>query len=160
MSKKKFTVAQMQKLCGFLNFLGRCVVPGRAFTRRLYTYTGGKNLKPHHHVRLNAEIRADLSLWWTFLSHQSVFCRPFLDFSSRLQATEIRFFTDTSGAIGFGGICQQSWIHGLWNPHFLCTCKPNIEYLELYAELAASLCWLHRFANKRIILFCDNQAVV
>ena len=33
---KKMTVKHMQKICGFLNFLGRCIVPGRAFTRRLY----------------------------------------------------------------------------------------------------------------------------
>ena len=32
---KKVTLNQLQKVCGFLNFLGRCVIPGRAFTRRL-----------------------------------------------------------------------------------------------------------------------------
>ena len=30
---KKVTIKELQKLCGFLNFLGRAVVPGRAFTR-------------------------------------------------------------------------------------------------------------------------------
>ena len=29
----KITLNQLQKICGFLNFLGRCIVPGRAFTR-------------------------------------------------------------------------------------------------------------------------------
>ena len=33
---KKMTLKQLQRICGFLNFLCRCVVPGRAFTRRLY----------------------------------------------------------------------------------------------------------------------------
>ena len=33
-SKHKITIHQLQKICGFLNFLGRAVVPGRAFTRR------------------------------------------------------------------------------------------------------------------------------
>ena len=33
LSKKKVTILQIQKICGFLNFLGRCIVPGRAFTR-------------------------------------------------------------------------------------------------------------------------------
>ena len=46
---KKVTLKQLQKLCGFLNFLCRCVVPGHAFTRRLFAYTAG-NLKPHHHI--------------------------------------------------------------------------------------------------------------
>ena len=29
---RKLTVKQLQKICGFLNFLGRAIVPGRAFT--------------------------------------------------------------------------------------------------------------------------------
>ena len=33
---KKVTVKKLQNICGFLNFLGRCILPGRAFTRRLY----------------------------------------------------------------------------------------------------------------------------
>ena len=41
---KKVTLAQLQKICGFLNFLGKCVIPGRAFTRRLYAYTSGDKL--------------------------------------------------------------------------------------------------------------------
>ena len=30
---RKVTLNQLQKVCGFLNFLGRCVIPGRAFTK-------------------------------------------------------------------------------------------------------------------------------
>ena len=33
---KKVTLNQLQKICGFLNFLGRFVIPGRVFTRHLY----------------------------------------------------------------------------------------------------------------------------
>ena len=32
-SSKKITLRNLQKICGFLNFLGRCIVPGRAFTQ-------------------------------------------------------------------------------------------------------------------------------
>ena len=35
-NKKKITVHQLQKLCRFLNFLCRAIVPGRAFVRWLY----------------------------------------------------------------------------------------------------------------------------
>ena len=38
--------------------------------------------------------------------------------------------------------------------------EPSIEYLELFAVLATVLNWLERFRNQRIVLFCDNQAVV
>ena len=53
---KKVTIKELQKLCGFLNFLGRAIVPGQAFTRRLYTYTKSSILKPHHHIRVNGEM--------------------------------------------------------------------------------------------------------
>ena len=105
---KKVTLNQLQKICGFLNFLGRCVIPGRAFTRRLYAYTANDKLKPHHHIRVNAEMREDLRMWLAFLNHPSVFCRPFLDYSRILVANEIDMFSDASGRIGMGAICGQS----------------------------------------------------
>ena len=41
-------------------------------------------------------------------------------------------------------------------------CKPSIEYLELFALCAGVLAWCDtpRLNNTRIIIFCDNQAVV
>ena len=157
---RKVTLNQLQKVCGFLNFLGRCVIPGRAFTRRLYAYTANDKLKPHHHIRVNGEIRDDLAMWLTFLQHPTVFCRPFLDFSSVLVADQIDMFSDTSGAIGMGAICGASWMYAFWPKEFIKRYKPSIEYLELYAVTAAVICWIHKFKNKRIILFCDNRSVV
>ena len=47
----KATVKEMQKLCGFLNFLCRCIVPGCTFTRRLYVITAqsyeGRPVRDH-----------------------------------------------------------------------------------------------------------------
>ena len=159
-SSKKVTLNQLQKVCGFLNFLGRCIIPGRAFTRRLYAYTANDKLKPHHHIRVNAEMRADLTMWLNFLQHPTVFCRPFLDFSSFLVADEIDMYSDASGKIGMGVLCGPAWMYKLWNPEFIRKFRPSIEYLELYAVTAAVLTWIHQFKNRRIILFCDNQSVV
>ena len=157
---KKITLNQLQKICGFLNFLGRCVIPGRAFTRRLYTYTANDQLKPHHHIRINAEMRDDLNMWLTFLQHPTVFCRPFLDFSTILVADEIDMYSDASGRIGMGALCGASWMYQLWDQKFILKHKPSIEYLELFAVTAAVISWIHLFKNKRIILFCDNKSVV
>ena len=49
---KKVTLNQLQKVCGFLNFLGRCVIPGRAFTRRLYVYV----VQQRNRLRLFSEL--------------------------------------------------------------------------------------------------------
>ena len=156
---KKVTLHQLQQICGFLNFLGRCIVPGRAFTRRLYAHGAGAGLKPHHHIRINSEMRLDLEIWREFLKHPSVFCRPFLDYSSDLKANEIDFYTDASGKIGYGGISETQFMWGVWDQEFLRECKPDIAYLELFALTAAILAWIHKYRNKRVTVFVDNTNV-
>ena len=157
---KKVTLNQLQKICGFLNFLGRCIVPGRAFTGRLYAYTADDKLKPHHHIRVNGEMRQDLEMWLTFLLHPTVYYRPFWDFSSFLVADEIDMYSDASGRIGLGAICGSSWMHKNWSEEFINNQKPSIEYLELFAVTDAVLAWIHKFKIRRIILFCDYRSVV
>ena len=160
-TSRKVTVHELQKLTGFFNFLGRAVVPGRAFTRRMYAYTK-KEMKPHHHVRLNSELRLDMEMWQCFLHHPSVFARPFLDFKTSIDAQTIDMYSDSAGKaeLGYGATCLQSWMYGQWDPRFIKQQKPSIEYLELWALVAGVLNWIHRFRNQRVILFCDNMSVV
>ena len=159
LSKKKITLHRLQKLCGYLNFLCRAIIPGRAFTRRLYAYTSGDKLKPHHHINMG-EMKADLRVWLTFLGHSTAYCRPFIEYQGYM-ATEIDFYTNSSRnfELGMGGICQNSWMFAQWGPE-VEQIEPSIEYLELYALAAGVLTWLHRFKNKRIFIFCDNMSVV
>ena len=167
-AKCKVTLKQLQKLCGFLNFLCRSIVPRRAFTRRLYAYTAspktGKKLLPPHHIRVNNEMRRDMMTWKQFLLKPQAYCHPFIDFSKTLVATEIGMFSDASrsDALGFGAICNSSWMYGMWrwDPELMKKYKPSIAFLELYAVTTGILCWIHRFRNQRIIFFCDNQAAV
>ena len=162
MAAKKVTVHQVQKLCGFLNFLCRCIIPGRAFTRRLYSLTQGKNhLKPHHHVKVSKEYKLDLEVWNKFLSKPEIFYRPFMD-SEELNAQDILMYSDASRNFhkGFGAWCQNSWMVGAWNPRFMEHAEPSIEYLELFGVCAAVLTWIDRFSNMKIRLFCDNESVV
>ena len=96
---KKATVTQIQQLTGFLNFLGKCVVPGRAFTRRLYALTSvSDGLQSHHHVRISAECRMDLQIWMRFLEEPLIFCRPFIDCFERT-AQDIDMYSDASGSV-------------------------------------------------------------
>ena len=59
-----------------------------------------------------------------------------------------------------GGVCKSGWMSQQWDEQFILNNDPSIEYLELYALLATELNWVHRFCNKRIIIFCDNISVV
>ena len=120
---RKATVLEIQKLCGTLNFLCKCVIPGRAFLHRFYALISNPNLLQHHHVRLTIKNREDLKIWKRFVSSSSVFCRPFLDLCELQTAEDINMYSDASGKIGFGAYCRNKWTGGFWNENFLAKCN-------------------------------------
>ena len=147
LEKGKTTQKEAQKLCGLLNFFGKCIVPGRAFTRRLYTLTK-KVAKPHHHITLKKENKMDLTTWSLFLQHPAAFSRPFADFSD--EVVDIDMYTDSSRSesLGCGGFSGRSWFSMQWDREFIELFNPSIAYLELYAVTIAVLNWIHRYQNK------------
>ena len=167
--KSKATVKQIQQVCGYLNFLSRSIIPGLAFTRHLYALIGGKEvlknqqskLKQHHHIWVKSEQKRDLEMWCTFLSHQSVFCRHFTDFSRIYSPEETTFHTDAakSSTLGCGGWCERSWFCIPWG-NFVTEKDPSIAYLELFGLTVGAILCFKNFKNKRIWVNCDNQAVV
>ena len=160
---RKATLHEFQKLTGILNFLCRCIVPGRAFLRRLYVPHGGqgKTLKPHHHIKITEENRLDLMVWRQFLMTPNRYYRPFMEVKS-INAEDIDMFSDASGnySLGFGTYCGPEWTFGQWDHDFCSRYKPSIEYLELFGVLVAVLNWIRLFENRRVVLFCDNESVV
>ena len=159
--RKKITLLEIQRLCGVLNFLSRAVLPGRIFTRRLYSYTRGLQ-QPYHHVRISKQMRADLQVWLAFLQFPQVFATPFMDFQKIWNADDIDLYTDASlnPDLGAGGINGTEWFQFPWNPEFIREMKPSIAYLELYAVTIGIVLWIHKYKNKRVALFCDNQSVI
>ena len=159
--RKKAKVIQIQRLCGTLNFLCRCVVPGRVFLARTYALLGNPNLMQHHHVSISRETKMDLEIWKRFLSHPEIFCRPFMELFP-LEATDIDMYSDASMNLktgGFGAYCGMAWVSGKWNTTFLTQKSPSIEFLELYALTAGVLLWIKNFKNRTVNLFCDNESV-
>ena len=101
-------------------------------------------------------------MWFTFLRTPMAYARPFMDFSKKYNAVEIDMFSDASknSKLGCGGYCQNEWFMTPWDPQFIQTYDPSIAYLELYALTVGVVNWIHKFRNKRVVLFCDNQSVV
>ena len=99
MHKKKSTIKNLQQLAGHLNFINRAVVPGRAFTRRMYAKFSGSNLldnkgrslKPHHHVKLDREFRLDCALWEYFLQDLDSMIWPFVDLDESMCVDTLNF---------------------------------------------------------------------
>ena len=156
---KKITLHQLQQLTGFLNFLCRCIVPGRAFTRRLYSLGDNDKLLPHHHIRLTGECRMDMEIWKRFLTSPEIFSRPFISCMEQT-SKDIDMYSDASGGVGkgFGAYCGTRWTFMPWNKTWLREEKPSIEYLELYGVTIGVLLWIKDFQNSTLMLHCDNES--
>ena len=126
-SKRTATVKEIQQLTGLLNFLAKVIVPGRCFTRRMYSRLSDKtkSLKQHHHVTLDSEFRNDADIWISFLSSSQwepeILYRPFIDLSTTLIADEIDLYSDSSAnpRLGFGGIFGTRWFFGQWESDYI-----------------------------------------
>ena len=174
--KKKATIQQLQSLTGFLNFLNKAIIPGRAFTRRMYakipSIAYGKTeqeksvakLKKYHHVKLDVEFKGDCSVWLKLLEHHRAvaLCRPFTDFSKEKTYVQLNFYTDASLAVekGFGCVYNDRFTFGQWEPHFISGSKPSIQYVELYALCVGVFTWQEYLTNGNYTIYCDNEAVM
>ena len=157
---------QLQVLTGYLNFLSRAIFPGRTFTRCIYTkYTGrNRKLKQHHDIKIDNEFRFDCEMWRFFLENyksKSV-CRPMVDLFKLQSADELNFTSDASAQadLGMGVTFNNFWLFAQWEKDFIRDNGPSIEYLELLGVTAAILTWGYMLENRRVIVFCNNQAVV
>ena len=107
--KRKVTIHFIQKLTGTLNFLNKAIIPGRTFTRAMYTKlklrdSRNRLLKQYHHVNLDATFIADCKMWMKFLDRadQVHLCRPFVDVNDLRFVTTLHFYSDSSLNKNFG----------------------------------------------------------
>ena len=153
-TRRTVTLKELQSLIGLLNFTCIVVTPGRAFLRRFIDLTKGIQ-KPHHHIRLSKGAKLDILVWLRFLDEfngKSFFFSDIWETSDTLH-----LYTDAAGSIGFGAVFGCHWLQGLW-PEMWKTF--NIAFLELFPIVIAVHVWGSLMADKRIIFFSDNAAVV
>ena len=145
---------EVQSLAGQLQHAAFMVRPGRSFLRRLYDLQPMVS-KPHHHVRLSAGIRSELSWWrnyigqWNGVTFLSA-CAPRLP-SSVLES-------DASGSWGSGAVWQHRWFQLQWESDH--ERQINIATLELVPIVVATTIWGKYWQGQTILCRCDNQAVV
>lgn len=156
--RKSCTLKELQSLIGTLNFACKVIPPGRPFLQRMIELT--RNLsKSHHHLKLSLGFFKDLAMWQEFISswNGASFFLP-----SHWEDTDsLSLYTDASGTLGFGGIFESHWFQGPWEPsQHLGQPGISIAWQEFFAIVVACNLWADQFANKRIILYCDNESVV
>ena len=151
--KKKTSLFDLQSLLGTLNFTCRVIVPGRAFLRRLFDLTKGVSNKKHL-IKLNCAARLDLLSWSVFLEsfNGRALCLP----NQWISSNTIKLYSDASGA-AFAAVLGSEWLQGSFPAHWKDT---NIAIKELLPIVLAIRLWGTRWANLRILFFCDNEAIV
>ena len=169
--RHKETIKFVQKLTGMLNFLHHVIVPGRVFTRCMYAKlkpAAGKVLKQHHHIWLDREFIMDCHIWLSFLADDvsdSQLCRPFVDFTEDGPSAELTYLASDASLnpdFGMGAVYGNQWMYMQWPQGFVKKYSPSIEFLELYALVAAIMTWNTDtgLRNTRATVLCDNEALV
>ena len=140
-------------LIGKLAFAAKAIPAGRIFLRRLIdASTTVSSL--HHHMRISAAMKADMD-WWSTFAHTWNGRATFLE-STWTPSPAFQLFTDASDA-GFGCFWQGRWMAGTWTPQQR---KRDIQWRELFAVLVAATAWGPHWTSKRLLVHCDNRAVV
>ena len=69
----------------------------------------------------------------------------------------IEVITDASGAVGFGAICQNSWMLGVWPPRLV---HVSIAVKEIVPVVIALHIWTSRLSGRCVRVVSDNMSVV
>ncbi len=145
------TRKQLESLIGTLHHACKVIRPGRSFLRRAIALLSIAS-KPHHHIRLNAEFRADMLWWKTFASYWNG--------TSALIITgppDITITSDASGSWGCGAWYGSKWFQVEWVGNLQ---GKHISLLELIPIILATIVWGPTLSGKRVLANCDNSAVV
>ena len=156
LSRHKATKRELLSLIGMLSFAAKVVPAGRLFLRRLIDLSTTVR-KLHHHISLNAEARADIRWWDSFLPSWNGVAM-FLD-PEWTAADSLQLYTDASGSLGFGAYFNSTWFRGDWQPHQRLPLR-SIQWQELFAIVAAASTWGHLWSGLRIHFHCDNLPIV
>ncbi|XP_071118414.1 uncharacterized protein [Haliotis cracherodii] len=68
---------------------------------------------------------------------------------------------DAAGGAGFGAYMQGKWFNGAWPTQWVTDgTTQDLMLLELFPITLAIQLWAKQLANKKVLFYCDNQAVV
>ena len=115
-------------------------------------------LRPLHHIRVTASMRADLEVWASFLQHYNGV--SFWRQEVRLEA-QFQLSSDASGSYGFGVILKDHWCAHQWPRRWResAICR-DLTFLELFPIAVAVCLWAEVLANSTAHFWCDNFSTV
>ncbi|KAM4652053.1 uncharacterized protein O3C94_014388 [Discoglossus pictus] len=157
LSANKVTLRVLQSLLGKLNFACRIIPMGRIFSRRLALATGAGR-QPHHHIRVTAEHKADLRIWYVFL--QSFNGRNMIQKAPTANEV-LELYTDAAGARGFGAYFRGYWCAQAWPARWHEEgWTRNLTLLELFPIVITLWLWGDMLRHHHVVFHSDNMSVV
>lgn len=144
---------QLESIIGKLQFCTNCVRAGRVFINRLLNEL--RQMVRHRSYVVSEQVRLDLKWWWDFLprfqSSYILWPEQFMEPGEILQ-------TDSSKR-AIGAICKNCYFHSRF-PDWMEAQDRNIADLEMLGVLFACKKWTQLLQKKKIVIRCDNMAVV
>ena len=155
-SKRAGKKRELLSLIGKLSHAAKIVVPGRIFLRRMID-TANRAKQLDHWVHLTADFRSDLAWWCCFLDTWNG--KSMMQAIVPVQAPNITVTTDASGSWGCGAFWLEAhqWIQCSWQGAWR---EVPIHTKELLPIVLAVATWGPQWRNSRILIKCDNMAVV
>ena len=148
-----FSLRDLRSIIGKLQHCCTIIKSGRAFLRRLYNLTMGKN-NPNHILKISDSVRADLLIWRNFLLTLNK--KVFMNNNAFVSADDLNMHTDAS-SYGYGATYGSHWFQGQWPNDWQSL---NITILEMYPIYMLIGTFKEKLANSKVQIFCDNEAVV
>ena len=144
---------EVQQLIGKLQFVAKCVRPGRLFLSRMLEFL--RSMEDGQEVELTSEFRKDISWWSKFL--------PLYDGVS-MMATEEWSSPDSvvscdACLVGSGGWSNGEYFHVCF-PQFIQLQNLHINCLELLTICVCAKLWGKGWKGQRIVVLCDNMVSV
>ena len=149
-SKSTATKKQLQSLVGSLIYIHKCVKPARLFVNRILATL--RESPEQGCIQLSQEFKKDIAWFNSFLVHfngRTFFSKGFIQ-----PVTNI--YLDAC-LVGLGGVWNQQ-VYQCLVPTF--NCAVSIVHYEMINILVALRLWVRDLNGKRLVIHCDNAAVV
>ena len=140
-------------LLGKLVYLSKNIKPGRIFMCHPFNLTMSvKHL--HYKVKLSRDAREDV-VWW--LNSASTWNRKSVFYDEDWSdSVKMEIYTDASD-LGIGAVFKDEWFSVELSS---AEKSMSIAWRELLAIVVACATWGEKLPGKKILLHCDNSAVV
>ena len=153
-AEEKSHKKELQSLIGKLSWAACAIKGGRTFLRRLIDVMASLK-KKHHHIRLSATARADISWWSKFMD---VF-NGTVQFICDVPVPSAIFSSDACSKAG-GAVYMTDWFYANWELDYPAVSELHINIQELFSVLLAARRWSSAWQNKHLVVYTDSQCTM